>query len=443
MSARGVDAAAGAADLPPERHRRSIAWGFVDQGFSSATNFGLSLLAGRLLGPPGLGKVFIGFSAYLLTLGLVRRLLTEPLVAASAAGDEAQLGRTAGHGLTMALIAGGAAAIGVASVGLIAPGFVGSGLRLIAPWIFPALVQDYLRSQLFRDRRAAAAAVNDGAWLVVMGLAVPVAWHLRTGWALVAAWGIGALAAAALGVLQTRVRPSAPAKAWRWWSRQAWPFGRWNAGAGIVADVTANASAFVISAILGAAALGGIRAAQSVFAPLTLIIPGIALPGLPAMARVLATDPHRARRLAFGLSGLALLAASSYVTFMIVGGWRLLPLLFGTDFDRFRGLIWPIAAAQTSLATGMGFVLLIKAQRRGRSLLLVRVAGATIALAAISLLASLFGVQGAAWGGAIGSAASTVALVTSAFRSQDGRGGPASNSSPDTRDTVAEPGGVP
>jgi O-antigen/teichoic acid export membrane protein len=404
------------ADPSKQRHRSSIAWGFVDQGFSSATNFGLSLLAGRLLGPAGLGEVFIGFSAYLLTLGILRRLLTEPLVAASAAGDDNELTRTASHGIALALAAGAASAIGVAFVGLIIPGFVGTGLLLIAPWLLPALVQDYWRNQLFRDRRAAAAAANDGAWLLAMLLAVPLAWEVRTTWAVVCTWGSGALAAMMLGFLQTKVRSPSPAAAWRWWARNGWPFGRWNAGAGIVADVTANASAFVISAILGASALGGIRAAQSVFAPLTLIIPAITLPGLPIMTRALASDPARARRLAWELSGLALAVAASYVAFMVLGGWRLLPVLFGSEFTRFRDLIWPIAAAQTSLAIGLGFVLLIKAQRRGRALLFARMVGATIALGLIWLLASLSGVLGAAWGGAIGSIIGTIVLVTTALR---------------------------
>jgi hypothetical protein len=47
------------------RPRNEIAWGVVDQGLSSATNLGISILAGRLLGPAGLGVIFLGFSTYL------------------------------------------------------------------------------------------------------------------------------------------------------------------------------------------------------------------------------------------------------------------------------------------------------------------------------------------------------------------------------------------
>src|ERR687897_566004 len=63
---------------------RNFVWGFVGQGCSSATNFGLSVMAGQLLGPRGLGIVFIGFVAYQLVLGLQRAVVTQPLIAQTA-----------------------------------------------------------------------------------------------------------------------------------------------------------------------------------------------------------------------------------------------------------------------------------------------------------------------------------------------------------------------
>ena len=62
-----------------------LVWGVADQGLSSATNFGLSFLAGRLLGPSGLGVIFLGFSAYLIAFSFVRALVIEPFVVSTAA----------------------------------------------------------------------------------------------------------------------------------------------------------------------------------------------------------------------------------------------------------------------------------------------------------------------------------------------------------------------
>ena len=54
--------------MTPVRPRTQIAWGGIDQGLSSATNLGLAVLAGRLLGEAGLGTTFLGFAASLFFL---------------------------------------------------------------------------------------------------------------------------------------------------------------------------------------------------------------------------------------------------------------------------------------------------------------------------------------------------------------------------------------
>jgi O-antigen/teichoic acid export membrane protein len=398
--------------------RRALGWGFVDQSFSSATNFGLTLIAGRILGPAGLGRVFLGFSVYLVVLSLQRRLLTEPLIAATSSADKEEARTAARLALTMSLMASTAAAIGTAMIGSVVPGFAGRGLVLIAPWLVPALLQDVWRNVLFRDGRGGGAAANDGAWFVVMALMVPLAWTREVDWAVVAAWGAGATGGAIIGFVQTGLMPGPIGRAWRWWRRDALPFGKWNAGAAMVGSLGGNASAFIISAILGAQALGGLRAAQSIFAPLTLIIPAISLPGLPAVARARARGFVPARRLALRLSALALASAGAFVLVLVAGGWRLLPLLFGDEFLQFRELIWPISTAQMFTAAGVGLLLLMKAERRGRTLLLNRAIGTSIALTFVTVFALMYGLVGAAWGTGVGAFASLVVLAWSALRLQ-------------------------
>lgn len=414
------------------RRGRALGWGFVGQACSSATNFGLTLLAGRVGGPSGLGTVFIGFSAYLILLGLQRRLLYEPLVSLTSAAPEEERAAVARSGLVVAIASAIAAAAAVAMAGAVVPGFAGDGLLLIAPWLAPALLQDLWRHLLFRDKRAAAAAANDATWLLVMVALVPVALEVRTDWAVMGTWGMGAVAGAVLGGFQTRTRPARIREGWRWWRIDAWPFGRWNAGAGIVTNVGTNATALVVSGIIGSAALGGIRAAQSIFAPLTLVIPAITLPGLPALGRALSRSLDDARRLAVRLSAVAIATASTYLLVLVLGGWRLLPVLFGDEFDAYRELLWPIAVGQLFTATGVGALLLIKAERRGRELLTARAIGAAAGLCAVAVLALRYGVLGAAWGGAGGALVSTVLLVRTATRRGEPRG-----LQPDPNDTEA------
>lgn len=391
-------------------------WGFADQTFSSATNFALAVIAGRALGPSGLGTVTIGFSVYLIALGLQRRLLTEPLLVGAADADVGIRERAARHGVTVALFAGAVATATALVLSRLLPGFGGRGVWLMVPWVLPALVQDFYRNVLFRDRRAMAAAVNDLVWLVAMLAMVPFAWANASDTAVMAAWGIGAVAATLLGCAQTRILPAGVRSSIAWWRADAWPFGKWNAGAGIVANLGGNLGSWVVAAILGSAALGGLRSAQSVFAPLTLITPAVTLPGLPAVARASKRGFLEARRLALILSAVAFAATLVFVAFLALGGWRILPFLFGDSFSRFRGLIWPIATGQLFVAAGVGMLVLIKAQRRGRVLFVNRAISAGISIVLVTILAWSFGLIGAAWGTAAAGIASTAILAVEALR---------------------------
>jgi O-antigen/teichoic acid export membrane protein len=398
---RGDIFAAGRALFFSPDHR-SIALGFVDQTFSSATNFGLSVIAGRLLGPAGLGVVFMAFTIYIVALGLQRRLLSEPLLAGTAGAGSEALRETSALALTVAILFALTATSGALVAGLLLPGFPGRAALLIAPWFLPTLLQDVIRNILFRDRRPVAATVNDAVWFAVMAIAEPLAWHLKTAEGTIACWGLGALGAATVGIIQLGNRPRLPRASIRWWRKEAMPFGKWNASAGIVSQIGSNAVVFVLSGIVGVASLGGLRGAESVFAPLTIVIPAISLPGLPLLARAVRSDPQRGVRISIRLSLVALTVTSLYAIAMVSGGWRLLPLLFGPSFARYRDLIWPIAVAQLFTSAGVGLLLLMKAEQRGKDLLVNGAIAALVSLVLVSITAWRYGLIGAAWGTAAG-----------------------------------------
>jgi O-antigen/teichoic acid export membrane protein len=404
----------------PLRPRQSYGWAFVDQALSSATNFGLVLIAGRQLGPQGLGVVTIGFSAYLLALGFQRQLLTTPLVSSSAALRIEDRSHAIRKGLTIELIGALGATLTLVVLGLILGGDAGRGFLIVAPWLAPALLQDYWRAILFQEKRARAAVANDAAWVLVMSLTVPLAWVFATDWVIAACWGMGSLVGALVGFAQTRALPRSVWPAFSWWRARLWPFGRWLGLEGVIYAVTTSGTVFILYGLLGASDLGGLRAAQSLFAPLSLILPAIALPGLPAVARVLEASASSgpAFRLAIRLSWATGALASLYVAAMVLLGERLMVHAFGTSFSGYADLAWPIGVWQVALAAGAGFGIFLTAQRRGRALVLVRGTGAVATVVFVSLLAWTSGVVGAAWGLALGGAAATVLTVALAARSQ-------------------------
>src|SRR5689334_22988803 len=188
------------------RARGELLWGVADQAASSATNFGLSVLAGRLLGSAGLGVVFLGFSLYLLALNFVRGLIMEPFVVATSAMSEADQQDATRACTILVAIAGAATSVLMAIVGVVIGHALGRALVIFSPWAGVAMLQDHWRSVLFRDQRARAAAVNDSVWALGMLAMLPFAFAFRDDWVVVSTWGVGAAVAALAGGWQVRLR---------------------------------------------------------------------------------------------------------------------------------------------------------------------------------------------------------------------------------------------
>src|SRR3954447_16862950 len=391
--------------------RWSFAFGLLDQAFSSATNLGLTLLAGRLLGPSGLGTVFVGFSFYIVALGVQRALLTTPLVAAMAARDDQERMQALEAGLTVVFLGGALMTFVFVGGGLLIPVSGAGGLLLFVPWLLPSLVQDYWRAVLFQERRGGQATLNDFSWALVMGVAAGIAYLWPSELSVVSAWGAGAAAGAILGFFQVRRRPELPGRAIRWWVEEVWPFGRW-----LGAEVTLYSGIYwgtvlTLAAVLGAYDLGGLQAAQSLFAPISLLSSGVTLPGLPAVTRALAASFGGALRLALRISVGVFVLALVYVVLAGAGGGALLGLVFGSRFDSFHDLIYPIGAWQLAAALGVGLSIFVRAQQRGRALFLTRVCVSIVGYCAITALAITHGVSGAAWGYATAAATETILLA--------------------------------
>ncbi|MDQ1449248.1 MAG: hypothetical protein QOC79_2219 [Actinomycetota bacterium] len=402
-----------------ERARAAIAWGIVDQGLSSATNLLMSLLAGRLLGAAGLGVIFLGFSAYLVALSFVRGLITDPFVVATAALDEEE--RQSATRACMTLVLGAAIVITIlmVAIGLVVADPLGRSLVIFAPWVAGTLVQDQWRSVLFRDRRGGAAAFNDGVWALGMIAMVPFAWAFPHDWSIAATWGVGASAAARVGVGQGKLRPSGLASAMRWWKRDLRRLGSWLAIENVILTAGSQAIVILLAAVLGASDLGGIRAVEVVFAPMTLVGEAFAFPGVPIVGRALASSLAEARRwawrLGLGAAGLVLLYLA------VVFPWRtqVLSRVFGPDFRRFTSLALPIALAQPLRAVSTGYSILLRVDQRVHAIVASRTLTTVATMLLAPVLALAFGALGAVWGLALGSAVGSIAIIFCGLLSRD------------------------
>jgi O-antigen/teichoic acid export membrane protein len=395
---------------------RRFAWGLLDQLASSGTNFGLSLVGGRLLGVSGLGVITIGFSAYLIVLGFQRSLLSDPFIVVSSEYTSEERRRGTKGSITATVGLGLVAAAIIAVLGLWIGGAIGRGLLIFAPWLVPALIQDLWRMLLFRDERGGAATANDAVWLTTMSGCLLISRGFHADWVLVSCWGLGAMASTIFGFAQLRAWGAPPKSAWKWMITDAWPVGRWFAAGGIVYTIASQLVVFLLAGLLGAAAVGGLRSVQVIFAPLSVLGPAAALPGLPMIRKAVGESHAKARTLALRLSTTLLLLTSAYLLACWVNRALLLTAVFGPEFARYGGLIWPIGVHQLVTAAAGGYDLLLKAHRGGKRILLSLSLSSLVTLALLGYLSLRFGILGGAWAIALGASIGTASIIAFASR---------------------------
>ena len=388
-----------------------IAWGGIDQGLSSATNLGLSVLAGRFLGEAGLGVAFLGFAACLLSLSVVRGFVTSPFVVATSVLEPAEREDATRHCITLVVSAAIGVAVLMALIGLVVPDPLGQSLVVFAPWAMALIVQDLWRSTLFRDQRGRDAAFNDGVWAVVMLAMVPVVWRYPHVWSVALAWGGGAAAGALAGFWQVKLRPSRLAEAVRWWKRDLRRLGTWMASQSLILAAGSQVTIIILAVLLTKSDLGGLRAVQVIFAPMTLIGEALHYPGIPIMTRALASTLAEARRWAWRLGLGAIVLIGLYLAVLLPFSDQVLSKVFRPEFTRFTALILPTALAQFVWAASIGFVILLKADRRVHASVASITANALVTFMLTPVLASRYGVLGAAWGLASGTAAGAIASI--------------------------------
>ena len=388
-----------------------FAWSFVIQVCSSGANFGVTVLAARVLGPSGVGLIYVGFVAYQLILGLQRAVVTQPLVADASARGGPERRRLTGDGATATLLVGAAVTVGFAIAALAVPGAIGDSLVLFTPWVAVALLHDFLKSVLFQEHLARAAAISEGVRFVVFLLAIPLAAASGDDLAVVAAWGIGYLPGIAVALVALKPRLGTPRTAVAWFRDHAWRLGRWLGARELVYQVAAYVTVLSLAVIIGTGDLGGLRAAETIFSPFSFVAAALVLPALPALTRALVVSRVNARDFAVRISAFAVVGCLVYAAVMVVAGSWLLTTLFGSEFETYDPLVWPFEVSQLALALAMPFSVLLMAERRGGDVFAVGLVLSAATLVFPISFAAVWGVDGAAWGMAVAAIVASLATA--------------------------------
>jgi O-antigen/teichoic acid export membrane protein len=150
--------------------------------------------------------------------------------------------------------------------------------------------------------------------------------------------------------------------------------------------------------LLGAQAVGGLRAVQALVMPISALITAAVALLVPHMTNVVLTQgPHAQAALAKWLTIRASLVAAVAASALVAGSATIIRILYGVDYVRFHRLLIPFALSSllqvVSLAAGVG----LRALFEGRRVFLIQLVMSAAGLPALIVCTVTFGLNGAAW----------------------------------------------
>lgn len=406
----------------------------ADSCFASVSNFAVGVAVARIAGPTGLGAFSFAYAAWILLTNLHRSAITDPMAIVGDIRDK-DVRRHLARGFAAEVVLGTGATIAFVIIGALLTvvhlSTFGIAILSLAPWVTFLNLQDYWRWIGFMQGRPTKSLINDAVFDVGQAIALTLVVLTRhhSVFSVVSAWGVGAAAGAVYGLRQFGVRPSLRGGVHRLRSR--WNLSKWLTASSLTNWGSSQLSLIIPGMILGPASLGGLKAAWGlVTGPSGPIIQAGASFGLPEASKGLAER---------GWSGLRnvsrFVTVVSFVTIGVIGtavmlyGGTLLRWFYGPEFSRYEGVARVLAAATMVGALTLGSLLVLKAARLTRALFVVQAAALIVSLPAAVVLASWYGVDGAAWASmaTIGTILITVLLMRYRAQRSAERGGVAAD----------------
>ncbi|MDP8991837.1 MAG: hypothetical protein M3N31_02095 [Actinomycetota bacterium] len=374
----------------------------ADQVVSTASNFLVVALVARGAGPAGYAPFAMALVVWLLTLGIQRAVLIEPmaLLASRHQGERlaAHMKGAMSSAVLFAIACGALAAAVSGTMALLgaAPETTRTafGFSLALPLL---LLQDAVRWQFLSLRTGMGALKNDAVFAVAellpaTGLLLAGRLNAATGFLAVAS---GAAIATAYGIAQLRDRLSAPVP-FRGKAEPAAGMPGWLLVDFLYWWVYAQAMLFVVAGLLGNRDAGLYRAMHDLFGPLRLANLSLLTVLLPASAEAfnligsarLRQTVRRAIRLTTPLAG-------AYCTLAALVGPLLVRSLYGPAFELPVVPLVLLSAGYFLNSAQLPLVVTMKASRQARRLALGRLAIAPLVLSAFPLLTDARQLMGA------------------------------------------------
>lgn len=398
LSPRGFHrpGAAGAASIERRRFESEHAQHLLslgDQGLSSLTNFIAMVLMARIFSPTEFGLAAMLVTAAMIMIGVGRGMTGEPaLTRVTRAGSAAE---PASAALAVGIVAGG---VLVAAFIPFGPTYTYGALVLgvSAPLL---LAQDSLRFAVIARRRAELACVSDGLWLVSLVLAFSVTERLTTMSVPVALTVFAASCGCGLLPFWPLIRSARSARPSAWFRRTK-DLGSYYTLDFLARTGASSATVFLVAALSGLTAAGGLRAGQSLFGPVRVLIWSASLAFVPAFRQHIVASRSVASRIRCVSAGLA--GASVLIGVVAL----LMPpstgrLLLGGTWAATRPVVLPLTVVTAAFAWSAGSAVGLRAYEAAKESMTTRIIQGVLTVPAGAVGAVLAGARGGAWGLAI------------------------------------------
>jgi O-antigen/teichoic acid export membrane protein len=419
-----ADTPAGPPDTPrlaPGRHRAARGGGvaLIDQAVVSGTNFLTVILIGRSSQPEDLGYYSLGFALLVLLAALQEALVTAPYTVfrerVHGPDRAAYTGCVLAQQFGLAVLAAGVLAGAVS----LADGWLGPAGWAVAAAAPAALLHQFCRRLAFADLWSGGALALDlGVAGLQLGglLGLAVAGRLTA----VTAFAVIGLAGGTVGLVGLAVTRRAFAFRGAGLGREVgrhWVFGRWVAagqGLGVINGYVAH---WLLAGLVGPAATGTFAACLAVVMLSNPFILGVSnLLGPRAVRARAAGGPGELRRVV-GTAGLLVAGVmAAFALVLTVAGDPLVRLLYGGGYGGHGLAVVVLAAAVAASGPGIAADHGLRALERPRAAFAGSLTGFVVTVAAVGVLAPVWGVTGAAFGYLTGTAASSTVRAVAFLR---------------------------
>lgn len=371
-------------------------WGLVSQGANAFGNLLAAVFVASHCSSQSFGAWSVGYACVLAALPISRSVGATPMLLTSHKHQPQTERGAVACGLWFGLIAGAVLAVSSMFIN----GQTGPALLAFSVALPLFLFQDTLRYVFISRQRTSRTAVMDVTWLLLqlIGFGILLATDLVNGPATTIVWAVSALLSCAWAIGSGSISLS-PRVAYAFTYKNRWAGSRLTPDA-ILNGISSNAVPVLLAAVGGLSSTAALRAGQTLFGPLNIVVAGLS-PVITVEAvrslRAGGSQWRLVRNWSVALALVGLLFATAIYVIPDSLGERLL----GESWSLVPMVVLPLSIQALVRGPFVCGPLVLRARHLLNEMLALRVVSSSISLAIPAAGVFIDGARGAAWGIAI------------------------------------------